>query len=393
MIPITGQYAEAKIFTDNVESGALQQIYNLCNQSFAKNSTLRFMPDVHMGKGCTVGTTITISDKICPNLVGVDIGCGMLTYILNVPKISFEKLDDIIRNKVPFGSNIHTKPLKPFLKQINLEDLKCFEYIDYKRAKNSIGSLGGGNHFIEVNKSSKDQLYLVIHSGSRYLGQQVCKYYQNKAIHYHKALYFTNVEKATAQCTENNTLDEIPLIKKELYVPPEFAYLEGQDFDDYIHDMKIVQRYAELNREAMGHIILSSLGISTKNFFHTTHNYIDTEHMILRKGAISAQENELVLIPINMSDGSLLCKGKGNPDWNFSAPHGAGRLYSRSEAKNNLDFTEFEKSMKNVYSTCVRPKTLDEAPQAYKPIKDILDNIGDCVDVIEQLKPIYNFKP
>jgi len=324
------------------------------------------MPDVHAGAGCTIGTTMTITDKVVPNLVGVDIGCGIEVIKLQEKIIDLKKLDNLIRTFVPSGFDIRKKE-HPYVQQISLHNLKAQKHLDIKRARLSVGTLGGGNHFIEVNEGNNGVLYLTIHSGSRHLGKQLADYYQARA-----------AEKLSKQL--NNK------------VPRDLAYLEDQDFKDYIHDMKIVQHYATVNRQAIVDEIVRNMQFTVVDKFTTIHNYIDTKNMILRKGAISAQKGERVIIPINMRDGSILAIGKGNPAWNYSAPHGAGRILSRTQAKKQLSLKEFRESMRDIYSTSVRASTLDEAPMAYRPLNEILKNIQDTVEVVEVIKPIYNYK-
>jgi len=324
------------------------------------------MPDVHAGAGCTIGTTMTITDKVVPNLVGVDIGCGIEVIKLQEKIIDLKKLDNLIRTFVPSGFDIRKKE-HPYVQQISLHNLKAQKHLDIKRARLSVGTLGGGNHFIEVNEGNNGVLYLTIHSGSRHLGKQLADYYQARA-----------AEKLSKQ--PNNK------------VPRDLAYLEDQDFKDYIHDMKIVQHYATVNRQAIVDEIVRNMQFIVVDKFTTIHNYIDTKNMILRKGAISAQKGERVIIPINMRDGSILAIGKGNPAWNYSAPHGAGRILSRTQAKKQLSLKEFRESMRDIYSTSVRASTLDEAPMAYRPLNEILKNIQDTVEVVEVIKPIYNYK-
>lgn len=338
---------EVKIFAETFENEAYDQIKRLANYPAYENSIIRIMPDSHAGKGCTVGTTMTITDKVTPNLVGVDIGCGMLTVELADQYIDCEKLDSIIRETVPNGFNIHDTQKANF----DFSNLRCAKQVDLNRAYLSLGTLGGGNHFIEVDYSERNhRYYLVIHSGSRKLGGDVCKHYQNLA-----------------------------------------ANTEG-DFHDYINDMAIVQRFAVLNRATMAAIIINGMGFTEVNRFETIHNYIDFSRMILRKGAVSAELGEKLLIPINMRDGSLICVGKGNPDWNYSAPHGAGRLMSRSKAKELLSMEEYQESMNGIYTTSVSRATIDEAPQAYKSMEEIKNAITDTVEIIDTIKPIYNFK-
>jgi len=394
MIEVNGKYNSAKIFTDNVEQSAISQIIELCCQEFTKDSKIRIMPDVHAGKGCTVGTTMTIQNKVVPNLVGVDGSCGMLCVELCDQSINFAKLDSIIRAMIPSGFNTRNDDKLYSEKEIGLRGLRCFEHINFERAKASIGTLGGGNHFIEVNQNSKGNYYLVIHSGSRNLGKQVAEYYQDVAVksisnhNFDRNKIISDFMAAGKKNEIESALRNIPIVK----VTKGLEYLEGEGFDNYIHDMKIVQRYAYENRLAMARIIVNEMQIVPLMNFTTVHNYIDTKNMILRKGAVSAQKNEKLLIPMNMRDGSLICIGKGNEDWNNSAPHGAGRIMSRSKAKELVDIEEYKDSMKNVFTTSVGYGTIDEAPMAYKPMQEIIDNIGDTVDILEVIKPVYNFK-
>lgn len=363
MLEIRGKYNTAIVYSDIIEPTAVGQLTILCSQSFVEGCILRIMPDVHAGAGCVVGTTLTIKDKIVPNLVGVDISCGILVTKLNVKNIDCQKLDVVIREKIPSGFSIREQ-IHPFAKEIDLDDLYCAEHIQQQKGYRSIGSLGGGNHFIEINHNENtDEYYLVIHSGSRHLGLEVANWYQKIAIN-------SRIEK----------------------IPPDLAYVQGEDFEKYIHDMIIMEHFADLNRKTIAHEILKGMKWKAIDQFTTIHNYIDTKNMILRKGSISAQKDELCLIPMNMRDGSLLCKGKGNPEWNYSAPHGAGRLFSRGEAKRTFTVNQFKEEMNGVYSSCVCAGTLDESPMAYKPADEILNHISDTVDVIATLKPIYNFK-
>ncbi|WP_462319583.1 RtcB family protein [Marinilabilia sp.] len=382
---------QALIFANNPEDEALNQIKKLINSDPYKNARVRIMPDAHAGKGCTIGTTMTITDKITPNLVGVDIGCGMLTIKLADKRIDFARLDNVIRTKVPGGTKIHENIQKKF----DLSGLRCKNHVDLSRASHSIGSLGGGNHFIEVSRAeASDDIYLIIHSGSRKLGSDTCSYYQKKAIgdttetrRAKKKL----IKELKKKGKEKDISTELMMLKKP-EMDKDLAFLTGADFDDYLSDMAIVQRYASVNRETMAEIILNEAGLSELSRFETIHNYIDFKRMILRKGAVSAENGETLLIPINMRDGSLLCIGKGNADWNYSAPHGAGRLMSRRKAKESLDMDTFKNSMKDIYTTSVSAATLDEAPQAYKSMDEIRQAITDTVEVIDVLKPLYNFK-
>lgn len=397
MFELNGKYNTAKVFTDVIEQEAISQIINMCSQKAFEGSQVRIMPDVHAGKGCTIGTTMTIKDKVVPNLVGVDIGCGMEVCRLGDSDIDFEKLDTVIRERVPSGFNIRSKAHR-FASNIDLKQLRCYEHIKdtEDRAVLSLGTLGGGNHFIEVDKNEDGVHYLVIHSGSRHLGVAVASYYQKAAYRDLSKRFNKDAQQAVIdRCKAEGRVQDIQSELKKLHafsVPEEFAYCEGQLFENYVHDMKLVQQYATWNRKAMLDEILTGMGLPSFGGFTTIHNYLDTDNMILRKGAVSAQEGERLIIPINMRDGSLICTGKGNPDWNCSAPHGAGRLMSRAKAKEAISLEEFEESMKGIFTTSVGTGTIDESPMAYKSIKDILDNIGDTVEVNEIIKPVYNFK-
>ncbi len=352
---------ETLVFAKTFEQEAYDQVKRLCNHDAYAREKIRVMPDVHAGKGCTIGTTMTISDKVTPNLVGVDIGCGMLTIRLEEKDVDFPELDAVIRAKIPSGFDIHKHQQRDF----DFSDIRCRKSVDLSRAALSIGSLGGGNHFIEAGRAKNSgDMYLVIHSGSRKLGTDVCEYYQKKA-----------VQSSGKQAGERD-----------------LAYLTGGDFDDYMNDMAIIQDYARVNRETMAAIIIKEMGLREVDRFQTIHNYIDFKRMILRKGAVSAEENEVLLIPVNMRDGSLLCRGRGNEEWNYSAPHGAGRLMSRTRAKKSIRLEEFRETMKGVYTTSVGNRTLDEAPQAYKSIEEIRAAITDTADIVDVIRPLYNFK-
>lgn len=398
---IQGTHNSAKAFASIIEEEAITQIKELCNQSFCANSSIRIMPDVHAGKGCTVGFTMSVSDYVCPNLIGVDIGCGMLTINIGNQNVNLEQLDKLIREKIPFGKNVHEGRMVRFDK---IQELKCFrELKDTKRLERSIGSLGGGNHFIEIDKGNNGNLYLIIHSGSRNLGHQVASYYQNLAIELCSGkdkmyLEIQNmIDEYKSSGRKQDISKQIGAIKRKYNdllppLPNDLCYLKDQWKENYLHDMKICQEYAVLNRSTMAKIILEGLELCAVNEFETIHNYINFEDNILRKGAISAQQGKQVLIPINMIDGCILGVGKGNADWNYSAPHGAGRLMSRTKAKEVLNMDDFENTMKDIYTTSVSKETLDEAPMAYKPIESILENINDTVEVVDIIKPIYNFK-
>lgn len=381
---------EVKIFAETFEYEAYNQVKVLANFEPYLNSKIRIMPDAHAGKGCTVGTTMTITDKVTPNLVGVDIGCGMLTTKLKVKDINLFVLDQAIRKHIPSGFSIRENSIAKF----DFSELRCAKHADLERAMLSIGTLGGGNHFIEVDKDSLGSLYLVIHSGSRNLGVNVCKYYQDLA--WKNANEMSTIrERLISDLKKQGRERDIVSELKKLQKPKgnkELAFIDGQNFEDYINDMKIVQNFASVNRKMMAEVILKEMGIGMADQFETVHNYIDTDNMILRKGAVSAQFGEILLIPINMRDGSLICRGKGNEDWNYSAPHGAGRLMSRSKAKEMISMDEYSESMGSVFSTSVNESTIDEAPQAYKSMDEIIGAISDTVEIVEIITPIYNFK-
>lgn len=397
MIELKGKYNEAKVFTNVVDEASISQVLLLLNQEFVSGSKIRLMPDIHAGAGCTIGTTMTITDKIVPNLVGVDIGCGMEVIEIKEKHIELQKLDKLIYEKIPSGFDVREKAHRYF-GEINLEELRCYKHIDPDRAEKSLGTLGGGNHFIEANKDEEGKLYLVVHSGSRHLGLEVANYYQEEG---YQALNGTTekdmdelIAGLKAQGRERDIQKSIAALKntKRTNIPRQLAYVEGDLFREYIHDMKIVQEYARLNRKAMMDEIVKGMKLHVVEQFTTVHNYINTEDMVLRKGAVSAKKDEKLLIPINMRDGSLICIGKGNEDWNQSAPHGAGRLMSRSMAKESFTVSEFKNQMRGIYTTSVNKDTLDECPMAYKGIEDIVNNIGDTAEIDKIIKPIYNFK-
>ncbi|MBQ3855418.1 MAG: RtcB family protein [Ruminococcus sp.] len=397
MFTIEGNANTAKVFTQVVEETACRQIRELCDQSWTAGAKIRIMPDVHAGAGCTIGTTMTITDKAVPNLVGVDIGCGLEVVRLKETHIEVQKLDKLIYSNIPSGFDIRDTPHR-FAEQIDLTQLYCFDQINTHRALQSIGTLGGGNHFIEADKASDGSVYIVIHSGSRHLGLEVAHWYQEEAFRRLNGCSKTDLDaviaEMKAQGREKEIQTELTRLKNEIRtsVPRQLAYCEGELFDQYIHDMKLVQHFAMLNRQAMMDEIIKGMHLHVKEQFTTIHNYIDTDEMILRKGAVSAKKGEKLIIPINMRDGSLICIGKGDPDWNFSAPHGAGRLMSRSKAKNSFTVSEFKKQMDGIYTTSVNSGTLDECPMAYKTLEDIAGNIGDTVEIMDVIKPIYNFK-
>jgi len=397
MLELKGRYNTAKVFTDLIDENAISQIIELLNQPISEGQRIRIMPDVHAGAGCTIGTTMTITDKAVPNLVGVDIGCGMETVRIKESYLEVQKLDKLIRAQIPSGFNIRKK-IHRYLDKIELFGLYCFHHINLERAEKSLGTLGGGNHFIEADRGEDGSIYIVIHSGSRHLGLEVAKYYQEEAYRRlnccSKAETEALISSMKAEGKERQIQKELKKLinTKRTEIPKSLAYTEGDLFEQYIHDMKIVQEYAMLNRQAMMDEIIKGMGLHIRDSFTTVHNYIDTDKMVLRKGAVSAQIGETLLIPINMRDGSLICTGKGNTDWNCSAPHGAGRLLSRGEARATLTLSEFKKQMDGIYSTSVSRDTIDESPMAYKSVDDIVSNIGDTVDIIDRIKPIYNFK-
>ena len=399
MLEIKGKVNTAICYASVIENDAIEQIRRMCDYEFTEGSKIRIMPDVHSGKGCTIGTTMTVIDKAVPNIVGVDLGCGMYTVNLGKVEIDFEKLDEAC-HYVPSGMNVWQGRQERF----DLEKLRCYRALkDSKRLERSLGTLGGGNHFIEVDVASDGTKYLVIHTGSRNLGKQVAEIYQNLAVELNRGMedYFKMRDEIIRTYKEQGRRSEIQAALKEIAwkkangpttIPEDLCFLYGQYFDDYLADVEICQQFAKRNRELIAEIILDRCDLTATDAFHTIHNYIDTGEMILRKGAIAAHKDEKVLIPINMRDGSVLAVGKGNAEWNYSAPHGAGRVMSRNKAKQVLSLDEYKKAMEGIYSTSVNEETLDEAPMAYKSLSDIIDVIEETVDVIEVIKPIYNFK-
>lgn len=396
---IRGRCGTAIVYAKVIEEEAVEQIRRMCDYEFTEGASIRIMPDVHWGKGCTIGTTMTVRDKVVPNLVGVDIGCGMYTVDLGKGEIDLVRFDEAA-HFVPSGRNLWDGRQERF----DLTALRCYRALkDTKRIARSLGTLGGGNHFIEIDRSADGTNYLVIHTGSRNLGKQVAEYYQNIAIdlsHGKDELFRARDELIRRYKAEGRRSELQEALKelnrgfqaKEAEIPTDLAFLYGSYLEDYLHDIEICQNFARRNREVLARVLLERAGLTAGDAFHTIHNYIDVEERILRKGAIAAHAGERVLIPINMRDGSILAIGRGDPDWNYSAPHGAGRLMSRTAAKENLSMDEFCAAMTDVYTTAVNENTLDEAPMAYKSLADIIDVIEDSVDVIEVLKPIYNFK-
>ena len=403
---------DLKIFTDNIEQEAIDQINTLLEQPAFADCKVRIMPDVHAGAGCVIGFTADLGDKVIPNIVGVDIGCGMLTAELGridgsdnsivdyVTDIDYEKLDNVIRTCIPSGRNVHEEVKDVFLE---LKKLRCYSKLkNVDWLERSMGTLGGGNHFIEIDEGFEGRKYLVIHTGSRNLGKQVADYYQNLAIEsmIGKDKLASEQDKLIAEYKEQGRSSEIQDAIKELRntwrnknndIPKELCYLTGKYRDDYIYDMKICQRFAKQNRLMIALKIMLRMGWCAIDLFETVHNYIDDSNMI-RKGAISAKNGEKVLIPINMRDGCIIGVGKGNEDWNYSAPHGAGRIMSRNKARESISMESFRESMEGIYTTSVCESTIDESPMAYKPMDEIIENIKDTVDISEIIKPVYNFK-
>ena len=399
MFEIKGKIGSAVCYATVVEEEAIEQIRRMCDYELTVGSRIRIMPDVHAGAGCTIGTTMTVADKVCPNIVGVDIGCGMYTVRLEEKELDFAAVDEAA-HVIPSGMSTWEGRREPF----DLTDLRCFrELHDTRRLERSLGTLGGGNHFIEIDRAEDGTHYLVIHSGSRNLGKQVAELYQKLAIELHmgKEAYFQQCDELIRTYKEQGRRSEIQKALRNLKkgyetraldVPQDLCWLYGRFLEDYLHDVEICQRFARRNRELMAQVLLTKTGLTAADAFHTIHNYIDTDEMILRKGAIAAHQGERVLIPINMRDGSVLAVGKGNPEWNYSAPHGAGRIMSRKKAKDTLDMEAYRAAMSGVYSTSVNEHTLDEAPMAYKSLADIIDVIRDSVEIIDIMKPVYNFK-
>ena len=397
MVKVEGLYNTALCYTPILENAAHAQIQSVCDQKEFAGCKIRIMPDVHAGKGCTIGTTMTIRDKIVPGMVGVDIGCGMETVELSEREIDFERLDALIRKEIPYGREVRDE-IHALNAELDLSQLRCADQVNLNRAMRSIGSLGGGNHFIEVDRAEDGRLFLVVHSGSRHLGTEVANFYQDEG---RRALWGgahyqiqATIDQMKAEGRFKEIQKTITALKREhdLSIPKDLAYVEGTLFDDYIHDMKLTQKFAVLNRKAMVDVILSGMRLTPVDEFTTIHNYIDTDAMILRKGSVSAKTGEKLLIPINMRDGSLICVGKGNEEWNCSAPHGAGRLMSRKAAFNTLSMEQFQQEMEGIYTTCVLPDTLDESPMAYKSMDEIVAQIGPTAEIVERIQPIYNFK-
>lgn len=389
-----------KIFTNNIEDSAKEQIDLLLEQEAFKDCKIRIMPDVHAGAGCVIGFTGNLGDKVIPNIVGVDIGCGMLCVELGNIDIDLESLDKIIRQYIPSGMNVHEQKVKDY----DFTQLYCYKELKSKDEwlEKSLGSLGGGNHFIEIDVDDENNKYLVIHTGSRNLGKQVAEIYQNKAIEYcsYKKEMQEEKNKIIKEYKEQGKEREIQQALNDINkkyedktkLPKDLCYLEGKDREDYLHDMKLCQSFASLNRGYIAIEICNKLGIFYENYFQCIHNYINFDDNIVRKGAISARKDEQVIIPMNMRDGCIIGIGKGNEDWNYSAPHGAGRTMSRNIAKQTLTMEDYKKSMNGIYTTSVNEETIDEAPMVYKPMEEIIEHIKDTVEIKKIIKPIYNFK-
>ena len=362
MITISNQYNTAIVYAGQIGPGAEGLLKALCGSPVSEGSRIRIMPDVHPGKGCAVGTTMTVTDKAAPGLVGADIGCGMEVFRVAGKRLELQKLDKLVHEKIPSGRRVRGAPHR-FTEQVDLDALRCVRHVKREKAQCSMGTLGGGNHFIEMDKGADGAYWLIIHSGSRHLGLEVAAWYQDQAFR---------------QCPEGT--------------PYELAWTAGELMEDYLHDMAVVQEFAALNRRAIADEIIRGMKLDVEETFSTVHNYIDLDAMILRKGAVSARAGEKLVIPMNMRDGCLICRGKGNEDWNYSAPHGAGRLMNRAAARQSFTLSQYKKEMQGVYSTSVSRDTLDESPMAYKPMDAILSQIGPTAEVLEHIKPIYNFK-
>ena len=397
--------ADLKIFTKNIEQSAIDQINNLVSLDAFADSKIRIMPDVHSGKGCVIGFTADLGDKVIPNIIGVDIGCGILCVDLGNVDIDLAELDNIIRENIPSGINVHNEMVDE-ASNFDFSRLYCYKKLKNKDnwLEKSLGTLGGGNHFIELDQDSEGNKYLTIHTGSRNLGKQVAEIYQEEAINYHSykeemRLEKENIikilkEKHQEQEIEKELKKITEKYKDKTKIPKDLCYLEGELKDAYLHDMKICQEFAFKNREWIYGEIVSKIGLSlcVQDWFQCIHNYINFEDNIARKGAISAKVGEKVIIPINMRDGCIIGTGKGNEDWNYSAPHGAGRIMSRMKAREKISIEDYKASMAGIYTTSVDLSTIDEAPSAYKPMEEIINNIKDTVKIEKIIKPIYNFK-
>lgn len=394
MIEIKGQYTDALIYTNNPQEAAISQIEELVNQPFMEGAKVRIMPDYHAGKGCVIGTTIALNNRVVPNLVGVDVGCGVFVAEIEETAVDFDQLDRTIRQFVPAGNDIHEEASNIRSTEQFANDLFVANGLHNDYTNRSLGTLGGGNHFIELAKDEEGKHYLLIHTGSRYVGSKIANWHQNRAYESLRRIDLTEkIEelKAAGRYQEIQRMiteykDENPIISKEL------AYLEGDLFADYIADMKLAQQFAHENRQMIARIIGEKMKWEYGLQFDSVHNYIDIDSMILRKGAVRAGAGEQLVIPMNMRDGSLICIGKGSAAWNESAPHGAGRIFSRSAAMKNLSMEDFKQTMHGIWTTSVSEETLDEAPMAYKPMQEIMDQIGETVEIQKRIIPVYNFK-
>lgn len=380
MFEIVGRYNRSTVYAEMVDKDSFAQILRMCNNEKLKGSRIRMMPDTHASAGCTVGTSLTFDDRVNPSFVGDDIGCGMQVYELADRNIDFAELDRTIRESIPSGPRIFDHAISQ-IKNVPLDSLHCFDFIRYDTVKRSFGTLGGGNHFIEVDKAADGRLYLVIHSGSRRLGRDVAGFHNAAA--FFCACGIDPKEAARKKLRPGEIKSGCSLGE---------CFLSGGLLEEYLNDMKLAVNYASESRKAMGETIISKMNLHPVSSFATIHNYIDTENKILRKGAVSAQSGETIIIPINMKDGALICRGRGNVDWNYTAPHGSGRVLRRSEAKELITLDEFKAEMEGVFTTSVNESTIDESPMAYRRVDEILNTIDPTAEVVERILPVYNFK-
>lgn len=403
MIEIKGKYGKATIYAQTIEDELIDQCKAMLNEKMTENKNIAIMPDTHVGKGCMIGATMEVGDEVCPNLVGVDLGCGMLTVNLGKEELDLDKLDEIITMYVPLGFNVHEKENQESKNFFDKNKVKA--KVNYEIPKRAIGTLGGGNHFIEVDQDTEGNNYLIIHTGSRNFGKQIAEYWQDVAVDEQGKGKFIDTKELIENLKKENRHREIEteLKKAKAYnkevrenLPnKDLATLTGNNLKGYLDDSKVAQEYASLNRKTIANNIIRNYynkNLEDFEHFETIHNYINLDDMILRKGAISAKKGEKVLIPLNMRDGSLIAIGKGNKEWNNSAPHGAGRLMSRRQARENIDLEDFKNSMNGIYSSSVNESTIDESPFAYKDAKEIMNLVGDTVDIVKHIKPIYNRK-
>ena len=396
MKTVEGKYTSAVVYSDTAEDSAVGQVKTLCDQPWVKGSKIRMMPDIHAGKGCTIGTTMTFTDKICPNIVGVDIACGLYVVQLKEKRVNLPELDNCIRKNIPAGYRQIRKKTHKFARDSRIDELIGYPG-DYMYCQRSLGSVGSGNHFVELDKDDEGNLYLVIHSGSRNPGSNICKWYQDRAYKNLKRQYQKGIDyiiKHYHETGETDKIEETIKMYKEVVDEPiyELSYVERELLENYLHDMEILQHYADLNRKAIAEVIMSEMNLHEVDSFTTIHNYVDIENKIIRKGAVSAQKGERLIIPMNMRDGSLICIGKGNSDWNNSAPHGAGRLMSRAEARQSFTVSAYKETMEGIFTTSVGSDTIDECPMVYKPMGEIVSQIHDTVEIVKVIKPVYNFR-